>query len=111
MPPKLNLELLNEEIPTVSKNTISDSNKKESTSHSIYDFIKKEEKKSKEQVGVTLDKNIVDKLKTVAIDSNITMSKLFETLLNPLLENIEIKPNNVKKYNDKNKGKGRRINK
>ena len=119
MPPKnLTLDILNDEIPTSNKSTIAknphskvQSSEEIKPSQSIYDFIKKEEKKSKEQVGVTLDKNIVDKLKTVAIDSNITMSKLFETLLTPLVESVEVKPANVKKYNEKNKGKGRRTNK
>ncbi|GAA0866453.1 hypothetical protein GCM10008917_27760 [Paraclostridium tenue] len=39
-----------------------------------------------------MDKEIVDKLKTVVIDSNITMSKLFENLFTPLLEDVQIKP-------------------
>lgn len=107
--PKLN-NLLNEEIPTTSKVTIKE---KEETkvSVNIYDFIKKEKKTTKEQVGVTLDKDIVDKLKTVAIDSNLNMSKLFENLLKPLLNDVVIKEDSVAIYNNKNKAKGNRTNK
>ncbi|CEK34380.1 hypothetical protein UMC2_35911 [[Clostridium] sordellii] len=107
--PKLNSDLLNEEIPTTNKSTIKkDINK---NSLDIYDLIKKEKKITKEQVGVTLNKDIVDKLKTVAIDSNLTLSRLFEDLLTPLLENVEINIENVKLYDNKNKLKGRRTKK
>lgn len=109
--PKIDMNLLNEEVPTTRKSTIvNETNETNETksSLSIYDIVKKEKKKSKEQVGVTLDKDIVDKLKTVVIDSNITMSKLFENLLTPLLEDVEISKKNVDIYNNKNKLKGRR---
>lgn len=65
--------------------------------------MKKENKVKKEQVGITLNKDIFDKLKTVEIDFNINMSKLYEILLIPLLEDVVI--------NDKNKAKGKRANK
>lgn len=106
--PKLDINLLNEEVPTTKKSTVVHETKSPKATISIYDLVKKEKRKSKEQVGVTLEKEIVDKLKTVVIDSNITMSKLFENLLTPLLEDVEIKEKNVKKYNEKNKLKGRR---
>ena len=106
--PKIDMNLLNEEVPTTRKSTIVNDSKEGKPSLSIYDIVKKEKKKSKEQVGVTLDKDIVDKLKTVVIDSNITMSKLFENLLTPLLEDVEINKKNVDIYNNKNKLKGRR---
>ena len=50
-----------------------------------------------------MNKDIVDKLKTVSIDSNITLSKLFEDLLTPLLTDIVINPAHVEFYNNKNK--------
>lgn len=106
--PKIDMNLLNEEVPTTRKSTIVNETNVTKSSLSIYDIVKKEKKKSKEQVGVTLDKDIVDKLKTVVIDSNITMSKLFENLLTPLLEDVEISKKNVDIYNNKNKLKGRR---
>ena len=107
--PKLNSNLLNEDIPTTKKITVNNipSNKNEKNL-SIYDIIKKEKKSTKEQVGVTLNKEIVDKLKTVVIDTDTTMSELFENLLTPLLSDITIKEENVKMYNEKNKAKGRR---
>lgn len=106
--PKIDMNLLNEEVPKTNKTTVIHETKPSKASISIYDIVKKEKKKSKEQVGVTLDKEIVDKLKTVVIDSNITMSKLFENLLTPLLEDVKIKEKNIEIYNNKNKLKGRR---
>lgn len=106
--PKINMDILNEELPNTNKTTVIHETNKIKTSISIYDIVGKEKKKSKEQVGVTLDKDIVDKLKTVVIDSNITMSKLFENLLTPLLEDVKIKDKNIDIYNNKNKLKGRR---
>lgn len=105
--PKIDMNLLNEEVPKTNKTTVIHETQPTKTSISIYDIVKKK-KKSKEQVGVTLDKEIVDKLKTVVIDSNITMSKLFENLLTPLLEDVKIKEKNIEIYNNKNKLKGRR---
>ena len=102
-------KLLEEEIPTTSRITVKECRVENSLN--IYDLVKKEKKKTKEQVGVTLDKEIVDKLKTVVIDSNLTMSKLFENLLKPLLEDVVINEKNVKAYNNKNKGKGKRTKK
>ncbi|MGL5716588.1 MAG: hypothetical protein ACRCXT_10555 [Paraclostridium sp.] len=106
--PKIDMDILNEELPKTNKRTVIHEIKTEKTSISIYDIVGKEKKKSKEQVGVTLDKEIVDKLKTVVIDSNITMSKLFENLLTPLLEDVKVKEKNIEIYNNKNKLKGRR---
>lgn len=106
--PKIDMNLLNEEVPTTKKSTVTQKANDIKTSISIYDLVKKEKKKSKEQVGITLDKEIVDKLKTVVIDSNITMSKLFENLLTPLLEDVKVKEKNIEIYNNKNKLKGRR---
>lgn len=106
--PKIDMDILNEELPKTNKTTVIHETKPNKASISIYDIVKKEKKKSKEQVGVTLDKEIVDKLKTVVIDSNITMSKLFENLLTPLLENVKIEEKNIEIYNNKNKLKGRR---
>lgn len=107
--PKLPTDLLNEELPTTNKSTIV---KETSTSTlNIYDLVKKEKKSTKEQVGVLLEKEIVDKLKTVVIDSNLNMSKLFENLLRPLVEDVVIKEENVKAYDKKNKAKGKRTKK
>lgn len=119
--PKLKSDLLNEELPRTNKvtimsevndsKTISDENENKSNIN-IYDLIKKEVKKEpKELVGVTLEKETVDKLKTVVMDSNTNMSKLFEELLSPLLKDVVINEENIKAYNKKNKGKGRRTKK
>ncbi|WP_343102079.1 hypothetical protein [Romboutsia sp. MSSM.1001216sp_RTP31141st1_G3_RTP31141_220114] len=100
----LNIDLLNEELPKTNKTTIVSTISYENKNNiNIYDFMKKENKVKKEQVGITLNKDIFKKLKTVEIDLNINMSKLYEILLTPLLEDVVI--------NDKNKAKGKRANK
>ena len=112
--PKLDIKLLNEELPKTNKTTVAPiENKleKEANTLNIYNLIKKEKKSTKEQIGITLRKEKVDKLKTLVIDLETDMSKLFEDLLEPLLADIVIKEENVKAYNDKNKAKGRRTKK
>lgn len=113
--PKFDAKLLNEELPRTNKVTVAPiENKlenKEANTLNIYDLVKKEKKSTKEQIGITLRKEKVDKLKTLVIDLETDMSKLFEDLLEPLLADIVIKEENVKAYNDKNKAKGRRTKK
>ncbi len=108
--PKIVTDLMNTELPKLptTNTTTQQSNTTSNNGISIYDLIKKQGVSKKEQVGVTLSKDIVDKLKTVSIDSNVTLSRLFEDLLTPLLDDVTINPNHVKLYNDKNKAKGRR---
>lgn len=112
--PKFDATLLNEDLPKTDKvtvNAIIKTENKEANTLNIYDLVKKEKKSTKEQIGITLRKEKVDKLKTLVIDLETDMSKLFEELLEPLLSNIAIKEENVKAYNDKNKAKGRRTKK
>jgi len=107
--PKVVEDLMNSELPSLPTNSVAETKTNTNSNMSIYDLIKKQGSTKKEQVGVTLNKDIVDKLKTVSIDSNITLSKLFEDLLTPLLEGIVINPEHVELYNAKNKAKGRRV--
>ena len=109
--PKVVTDLMNSELPKLPKNNTNTQQNNTTTNKgvSIYDLIKKQGVSKKEQVGVTLNKDIVDKLKTVSIDNNITLSRLFEDLLTPLLDDVIINPEHVKLYNDKNKAKGRRV--
>ena len=119
--PKVVVDLMDSELPELPTNTTTPQTNikltiaeyqegKANNSVSIYDLIQKQSSNKKEQVGVTLNKDIVDKLKTVCIDSNLTMSKMFENLLTPFLADVTINYDNVKLYNDKNKAKGRRNN-
>lgn len=107
--PKIVSDLLDSELPNTDKITVNTDKKDESKNLNIYDLIQKQSSNKKEQVGVTLNKEIVDKLKTVCVDSNMTMSRMFENLLTPFLSDVEINYDNVKIYNDKNKAKGRRV--
>ena len=109
--PKVVTDLMNSELPELPKNNTNTLQNNTTTNNgvSIYDLIKKQGVSKKEQVGVTLNKDIVDKLKTVSIDNNITLSRLFEDLLTPLLDDVISNPEHVKLYNDKNKAKGRRV--
>ena len=110
--PKLD-GVLNEELPELPKTNVnvSNSSSNEANNLSIYNLIKKQKSNKKEQVGVTLNKDIVDKLKTVAIENNITLSKLFEELLTPLLADVVVKPELVEMYVNRNKAKGNRVDK
>lgn len=100
-------DILKSELPTLSEKTTM---KVESNNNEIdiYSFIQKQSSSTKEQVGVTLSKEIVDKLKTVCIDNNITMSKMLEDVLSQMLGNVRINQENVRIYNEKNKAKGNR---
>lgn len=100
-------DILKSELPTLSEKTTM---KVESNNNEIdiYSFIQKQSSTTKEQVGVTLSKEIVDKLKTVCIDNNITMSKMLEDVLSQMLGNVIINQDNVRIYNEKNKAKGNR---
>lgn len=104
--PKILDTFLDVEIPNTDKVTV---NKTQTNNEiDIYSFIQKQSSTTKEQVGVTLSKEIVDKLKTVCIDNNMTMSKMLEDVLSQMLSNVRINQENVRIYNEKNKAKGRR---
>lgn len=105
--PKILDDFLDVELPNTDKVTVN----KTQNEIDIYSFIQKQRSTTKEQVGVTLNKDIVDKLKTVCIDNNMTMSKMLEDVLSQMLSNVKINQENVRIYNDKNKAKGRRVKK
>ena len=105
--PKILDDFLDVELPNTDKVTVN----KTQNEIDIYSFIQKQKSTTKEQVGVTLNKDIVDKLKTVCIDNNMTMSKMLEDVLSQMLSNVKINQENVRIYNDKNKAKGRRVKK
>ena len=109
--PKI-IDTLTEELPELPVlNNDKPVKQTDNNGMSIYDLVKKQTSSKKEQVGVTLSKDIVDKLKTVSVENNITLSKLFEDLLNPLVEDVVINHQYVEQYNSKNKAKGRRVKK
>ena len=104
--PKILDTFMDIELPDTNKVTV---NKTQTNNEiDIYSFIQKQSSTTKEQVGVTLSKEIVDKLKTVCIDNNITMSKMLEDVLSQMLDNVRINQDNVRIYNEKNKAKGNR---
>ena len=100
-------DILKSELPTLSEKTTTkvDSNHNDID---IYSLLKRESIGKKEQIGVTLSKDVVDKLKTVCIGSNMTMSKMLEDVLSQMLVNVKINKTYVTVYNEKNKAKGRR---
>ena len=111
--PKVVTDLMNSELPELPKNNTNtqQNNTTPNNGVSIYDLIKKQGASKKEQVGVTLSKNIVDKIKTVCIENNMTISRMFEDILTPMLKDVEVNYVHVEHYNKKNKAKGRRVNK
>ena len=87
---------------------IKDIKKPTTKNINIMDLIPNTKKTKKEQIGINLPSEYVDKLKTIAETNGISMSKLFEDLLSNLLKDIEIDKKLVNSYNTRNKGKGKR---
>lgn len=104
--PKILDTFMDIELPDTNKVTVT----KTQTNNEIdiYSLLKRESIGKKEQIGVTLSKDVVDKLKTVCIGSNMTMSKMLEDVLSQMLVNVKINKTYVTVYNEKNKAKGRR---
>lgn len=104
--PKILDTFMDIELPDTNKVTV---NKTQTNNEiDIYSLLKRESIGKKEQIGVTLSKDVVDKLKTVCIGSNMTMSKMLEDVLSQMLVNVKINKTYVTVYNEKNKAKGRR---
>ena len=102
--PKILDTFMDIELPDTDKVTVT----KTQNEIDIYSLLKRESIGKKEQIGVTLSKDVVDKLKTVCIGSNMTMSKMLEDVLSQMLGNVRINQDNVRIYNEKNKAKGNR---
>ena len=60
--PKIVTDLLDSELPNTNKMTVNVDKNDDSKNINIYDLIQKQSSNKKEQVGVTLNKDIVDKL-------------------------------------------------
>lgn len=104
--PKILDTFLDVELPDTNKVTVTQT--QTNNDIDIYSLLKRESIGKKEQIGVTLSKDVVDKLKTVCIGSNMTMSKMLEDVLSQMLVNVKINKTYVTVYNEKNKAKGRR---
>ena len=104
--PKILDTFLDVELPDTDKVTVTQT--QTNNDIDIYSLLKRESIGKKEQIGVTLSKDVVDKLKTVCIGSNMTMSKMLEDVLSQMLVNVKINKTYVTVYNEKNKAKGRR---
>ena len=104
--PKILDTFLDVELPDTNKVTVTQT--QTNNDIDIYSLLKRESIGKKEQIGVTLSKDVVDKLKTVCIGSNMTMSKMLEDVLSQMLGNVRINQDNVRIYNEKNKAKGNR---
>ena len=104
--PKILDTFMDIELPDTDKVTVTQT--QTNNDIDIYSLLKRESIGKKEQIGVTLSKDVVDKLKTVCIGSNMTMSKMLEDVLSQMLVNVKINKTYVTVYNEKNKAKGRR---
>lgn len=104
--PKILDTFMDIELPDTNKVTVTQT--QTNNDIDIYSLLKRESIGKKEQIGVTLSKDVVDKLKTVCIGSNMTMSKMLEDVLSQMLVNVKINKTYVTVYNEKNKAKGRR---
>ncbi|MGX8128468.1 hypothetical protein ACWTV9_19570 [Clostridioides difficile] len=105
--PKFNEELLtNKEKPILKagtvgqENIVTTDNKKEL---SIYNLVNKKSKKV--TMSATLDKELVDKLKSLAIDLDSDVSKILSDMLTKLLFDVDVKEENLIAYNERRKTK------
>lgn len=88
---------------TVGKtNIVSTDNSKEL---SIYNLVNKKSKKV--TMSATLDKELVDKLKSLAIDLDSDVSKILSDMLTKLLSDVSIKEENLIAYNERRKTKNK----
>ncbi|MGO1044487.1 hypothetical protein ACTPEO_17270 [Clostridioides difficile] len=105
--PKFDKNLLaDKEKPLVKSGTMGQDNiatSSNSKSLNIYDLVNKKSKKV--TMSATLDKELVDKLKSFAIDMDSDVSKLLTDILTPFLKDISIKEENLIAYNNRRKTK------
>lgn len=105
--PKFNEELLsNKEKPILTSGTMEQDNIATTDNKktlNIYDLVNKKSKKV--TMSATLDKELVDKLKSFAIDMDSDVSKLLTDILTPFLKDISIKEENLIAYNNRRKTK------
>ena len=97
--PKILDTFLDVELPDTDKVTVT----KTQNEIDIYSLLKRESIGKKEQIGVTLSKDVVDKLKTVCLGSNMTMSKMLEDVSSQMLVIVKINKTYVSVYNENNK--------
>lgn len=105
--PKFDKDLLvDKEKPVLKSGTMAQDNITTSSNNksiNIYDLVNKKSKKV--TMSATLDKELVDKLKSFAIDMDTDVSKLLTDILTPSLADISIKEENLIAYNNRRKTK------
>lgn len=95
---------INKKVNTVAEDPIIKTDK------SLMDMLDKKEKVEKKMVPVYLEEVILNKLKTVAYNKNLSVANVLETVVTELTESIEVDEKAVKKY-DKLKGNRGKKNK
>lgn len=104
--PNFNKDLLVDKEKPILKtgvgrtNIVSTDNNKEL---SIYNLVNKKSKKV--TMSATLDKELVDKLKSLAIDLDSDVSKILSDMLTKLLFDVDVKEENLIAYNERRKTK------
>ncbi|MCC0654734.1 hypothetical protein [Clostridioides sp. ES-S-0001-03] len=105
--PKFDGELLsNKEKPVLKAGTVGQENIVSTDNNkalSIYNLVNKKSKKV--TMSATLDKELVDKLKSLAIDLDSDVSKILSDMLTKLLFDVNIKEDNLIAYNERRKSK------
>ncbi|UWD43257.1 hypothetical protein NYU56_18515 (plasmid) [Clostridioides difficile] len=105
--PVFNKDLLEEkEKPLLKSGTVGQENIISTDSDktlSIYNLVNKKSKKV--TMSATLDKELVDKLKSLAIDLDSDVSKILSDMLTKLLYDVDVKEENLIAYNERRKTK------
>ncbi|EQF29839.1 hypothetical protein QEW_4514 [Clostridioides difficile CD160] len=98
--------LTNKEKPILKSGTVGQENIVTTDNNkelSIYNLVNKKSKKV--TMSATLDKELVDKLKSLAIDLDSDVSKILSDMLTKLLFDVDVKEENLIAYNERRKTK------
>lgn len=96
---------LNKDVNTVDNKPVLRAGK------SLADMIEDKKKKPiKIPVAVYLTEEVSDKLKTLSINSGLSIANILETAINELTLDLTVDEKAVKKYDKNNKSRGRKKN-
>lgn len=94
---------IKKDIKTIEKKPLLRHNK------SLADMIEDKKKKpQKSPVAVYLEEDVLNKLKTLSINSGLSIANILETAIKELTEDLTVDEKAVKKYDKNNKGRGRK---
>lgn len=81
---------------------------KSSSGKSLAEMVEAKKKPVKIPVAVYLTEEVSNKLKTLSVDSGVSIASILEVAINDLTLNLPIDEKLVKKYDKNNKSRGRK---